>query len=418
MKKIDAKTTCLLLNEVVLLVNLVVCMYLVSIKKTLTFFNIFLGTSLIAFIFMTIVFIVHVKSKKYLVKTNKELKTIINGLKSMNPELLKERLKVKKGSIEMIKDINFLLNEISFLVERMIQTNEILTSVNDNVGSNVYKINDFSSNVQASMEEILSSFEEVSFRINVVDNGAKQIGQDINYIEKEMDRVLSSSNVINERSAKLREKAIENLDNTSSVLNKISSTLNASIEKSKNILKIKELTNEILDISTQTNLLALNASIEAARAGEAGKGFAVVAEEIRKLADFSRDSANNISEINDTIINIVTELSDSSKEIIEFINEVILPDYSGFINAGNEFSTESSYVNNLVVEFANKTSTLSGNANDMISSFEEINCSVGDSVNELGVVSSEFEKLVMDIELINKEVQSFEELLKTYYIRE
>ena len=59
-------------------------------------------------------------------------------------------------------------------------------------------------------------------------------------------------------------------------------------------MQIGELTEEILAISTQTNLLALNASIEAARAGEAGKGFAVVAEEIRTLADDTRETVEKI----------------------------------------------------------------------------------------------------------------------------
>ena len=62
--------------------------------------------------------------------------------------------------------------------------------------------------------------------------------------------------------------------------------------KSKEITKILEV---MMSIATQTNLLSLNASIEAARAGDAGRGFAVVAGEVKKLAEMSKLSANQIS---------------------------------------------------------------------------------------------------------------------------
>ena len=75
---------------------------------------------------------------------------------------------------------------------------------------------------------------------------------------------------------------------------KVAQTMESLEKKSTEINKIVEV---ITGIATETNLLALNAAIEAARAGDAGKGFAVVAEQVRKLAEDSKQAADQINDL-------------------------------------------------------------------------------------------------------------------------
>lgn len=95
------------------------------------------------------------------------------------------------------------------------------------------------------------------------------------------------------------EKGSVSIQNLVKKINTVGTSVNESqlivtnlSNKSKEINKILEV---MMSIATQTNLLSLNASIEAARAGDAGRGFAVVAGEVKKLAEMSKLSANQIS---------------------------------------------------------------------------------------------------------------------------
>jgi methyl-accepting chemotaxis protein len=129
-------------------------------------------------------------------------------------------------------------------------------------------------------------------------------------------------------SAQLMQEYNNSVENIIKELVNISSKSSRAIE---NVRQQTELTNQsaqqirtateiIAGISSQTNLLALNASIEAARAGEHGKGFAVVAEEIRALADQSRESTEQIGKVVATLLSN----SDVSVEITKEVSEAFL----------------------------------------------------------------------------------------------
>lgn len=98
---------------------------------------------------------------------------------------------------------------------------------------------------------------------------------------------------------------------------KISETVGMLVE---NVERVSNITESILNISSQTNLLALNASIEAARAGEAGKGFAVVADQIRKLAEETKVSTEQITAIINELTMVTRETQEGIQASVDSIN--------------------------------------------------------------------------------------------------
>lgn len=122
----------------------------------------------------------------------------------------------------------------------------------------------------------------------------------------------------------LAEEAQQTANDGNTQLDKINRTIERVEESSRMVgeqmKNLEMMTNQIKDIvgivkgiADQTNLLSLNASIEAARAGEHGKGFAVVASEVRKLAEGTRDSVMNVSEL----VNKINEYVASSSSSLE-----------------------------------------------------------------------------------------------------
>ena len=88
------------------------------------------------------------------------------------------------------------------------------------------------------------------------------------------------------------------------------------------LVKLEENNSEITNVAEETNLLALNASIEAARAGESGRGFAIIAENIKKLADLSKDTASDSDANKEQIQNAIEELLTDAEKLIEIIDGV------------------------------------------------------------------------------------------------
>lgn len=189
-----------------------------------------------------------------------------------------------KDSIKkMILDINAKANDVNFSSESLAATSEQMSASSQQLASTIQQIADGASSQAQDLADIVESMSELTANI---ENAYKELQN----VKNETETAGNRANTGKEQMDRLSQ-SIDNVKNAfESVVLKVE-------QLTQSVNEIKGITDIISQISSQTNLLALNAAIEAARAGEQGKGFAVVAEEVRKLAEASKRSADKISNI-------------------------------------------------------------------------------------------------------------------------
>ena len=155
------------------------------------------------------------------------------------------------------------------------------------------------------IQHATESTARISDNIQMVTDNAESVAgtaDEMTVDSKESAKQLDKLKVSSDQMSHAIEEISEKIGSTGAAVERISSKVAA-----------------INSIASQTNLLALNASIEAARAGEAGRGFAVVAEEIRNLAEQSKEAVVKIQNVTQAVTGSVGNLSEDSAKLLSFV---------------------------------------------------------------------------------------------------
>lgn len=156
----------------------------------------------------------------------------------------------------------------------------------------------------------------------------------------------------------------------------------------ENITKV--ITKVITNITEQTNLLALNAAIEAARAGEHGKGFAVVADEVRKLAEESKNSASKI-------VDLTSLIQKDTKEVEESVNLTVQNVDQGVTYLQNAQASFGTIVES-ITEMTAKIQEVSASSEEISASTEEVAASVTEMAQAANTAAEQSSLVLASVE--------------------
>lgn len=322
-----------------------------------------------------------------------------NVAKALNKAMISIR-ELVTGIIENSESLNESSSQLSDTVVQMTQRLEIINSSTEDIYMGV-------ESTSAAAEEITASVEEVGLSVNTLS-------------ERALD---GSENAvkIKERAAAIKHNSEAAIAQTLEVYNQREQEILIAIDAGKSVVEISKMADIIGAIAEQTNLLALNAAIEAARAGIEGRGFAIVAEEVRKLAEQSTDTVKNVRNSVVKVQKAFENLSNSSSELLKFMDKNINTEFGYFVNMGSQYDKDADFVTKMseelaaMVEEINATmgqvgesiQSMAGVSQSSSNKLNEIKESISDSVQIMNRVSGASKVQVSMADALNTLVRKF-----------
>jgi methyl-accepting chemotaxis protein len=328
--------------------------------------------------------------------------TVVVVIKKSMKEITSDLTMIANGDFS-VKINSYSKNEFGIMRESLKRTISNISLMLDSVKNSTNIVNVQASNLLEASDEMSSSAQEINAAVQEVASAANEQSNDLINVKTSLDnfadsldQITSAINDVNfnlhninsmAENGNLKLKSLS--DSIKNVNESFDTVRNEVVSLDTHVEKVNDITIIINSIAEQTNLLALNAAIESARAGEVGKGFAVVAEEIRKLAEQSKISASDISNLISSInqeAQLAVKTTDLGKNSLTNQSELIEDSIKSFTLIFNAIETILPRVENVNKSIKNinlekeliisKTLDVSGISEENAASAEEISASV------------------------------------------
>ncbi|KYG91905.1 hypothetical protein A0U40_02915 [[Bacillus] sp. KCTC 13219] len=308
-------------------------------------------------------------------------------------------VKSKDEVATIATSFNVMKSSLRELISVANQNAEQLSVISRELTTSTAQVSSTSTTVASSIEQITESTQgssqiaiDTSVAMDETAFGIQNIAESTQTVHNEAQntQAVASKGLVTIADAK---EQMQDIYSSTKLTTELISKLIAHSEQ------IQSISNVITDITDQTNLLALNAAIEAARAGEHGKGFAVVADEVRKLAEQSKSSAN-------LIVNLTSEILHETKNVEGAVAESLQRVEAGvkvIEVAGDSFNQITGAVENMTMRIADASAV----TEQISAATEEVSASVSELASNVSGVAGNTEEIAQQI---GEQVASIQEI--------
>lgn len=278
--------------------------------------------------------------------------------------------KIARSIRSLVDSFTGVIRKIVLSAERLFDFSRVYTERFETITDSIANVNTAMDEIANGASSQAGETQTVNEKILNIGNAIEATAGNVGMLAQSTQKMKDYNQTVNSTLEELSQINARTHESVAQVQEQTNAT-------NKSAMEIRQVTDMITEIASQTNLLSLNASIEAARAGEAGRGFAVVAEEIRKLADQSKESAAKIT----VIIGELMKNSDSSVEIMKQMSEVMNTQNEHLMATKNVFSSLNAEIDSV----AGAVDNISGEVKQL----DQLKNDVMDSVEGLAAIAEE-----------------------------